>query len=216
MAVAGGVERGPGRKGPGRSRPDRGKVTAALARGLRSAGVSLALGASAVAAGAIEVEVEAVLAPFNRPIEAAAWADFRLTGIDPAMHRLFPLESRDRLLTRFTLVTGPRSLEGRLEEVLFPATVYVGRACPPQDHAELVEVVPGRRGASRPARPAEEASRRGRWRGFSAEGADTLTARYFCFAAAHRMEDGDFPPDPREEPPPAEPEAAEQAPGTEP
>lgn len=158
-------------------------------------------------AGALEVHVEAVLAPFNRPIEVHAWADFRMVGSDSEIHRLFPVTSEDRVLSRFTVVRGVagapgrKGLEGRLEEILFPATVYVGRACPPQDHAELYEVVSGRGGRARHPIPAADASRRGRWRGFSPEGFDTLTARYFCFPAGHPMGEEDLPPAAGEEPP---------------
>jgi hypothetical protein len=162
-------------------------------------------------AGALELHVETVLAPFNRPIEVHAWADFRIAGSDPEIHRLFPVTSEDRLLSRFTVVRGVagargrRGIEGRLEELLFPATVYVGRACPPQDHAELYEVVPGRGGKARRPVPVAEATLRGRWRGFSPEGFDTLTARYFCFPAGHQMGEGELPPEPTQEPPPPEP-----------
>lgn len=169
-------------------------------------------------AGALELHVEAVLAPFNRPIEVAAWADFRMVGSDPELHRLFPVTSEDRLLSRFTVVRGVagapgrKGLEGRLEEILFPATVYVGRACPPQDHAELYEVVPGRGGSARHPIPAADAFRRGRWRGFSPEGFDTLTARYFCFPAGHQMGEEDLPPAAGEEPPAGESSAEASSP----
>jgi hypothetical protein len=176
------------------------------------------------AAGALEVEVEAEIAPYGRSLAITAWADFLLVGGESEAHHLFPVAADDRVVGRFTVIAGSHPLEGRLEEVLFPATAFVGRSCPPQQYAELVEVRPRREGRDRAPRPVAEASHRGGWRGFSPAGADALQARYLCFPAVHEMVADELPPDPRTPPPSAasapaappageEPEAAPPAPG---
>lgn len=186
--------------------PRRNRRAAVLA-----AGLWLFTGA---ACAALEVEVEAEIAPYGRSLAIGAWADFRLVGGEPEAHQLFPVAADDRVVSRFTVVVGSHPLEGELEEVLFPATVFVGRSCPPQQYAELVEVRPRREGRPRAPRPVAEASRRGGWRGFSPAGADALRARYLCFPAAHEMASDELPPDPRT-PPPSAPTAPPSPPAAE-
>lgn len=177
---------------------------APLARRLAaSTGVlaSVVLGLPAPASAAGEVRVVLELAPGGRVLHTEAWARFLLAGVEPPLFQQVPVTSEDRIISELTLVDGRRPVSADLEEVLFPATVYVGRSCPPQEHAELVEVRPSRDGRARKSLAAAEAPRRGGWMGFEPGSADTLTARYFCFPAGYEMVAEDLPPVPGEAPP---------------
>lgn len=165
------------------------------ARAVTTLAALLALSVSLPAAAQVEVRIDSILLPYGKALALEAWAEFRLDGRLDGLARSFPIESGDLLIKRFSVTGGERPVAGELERVWFPATVYVGRSCPPQDLAELDEVEPRRGGVRRRRQPATKAERRGAWIGFSAAGADRLIARYQCFPHGHEIGPEDAPPD---------------------